>query len=78
MLTSANNVNVASSSAITLDTINMNGRLTVAANGLTTVNNLLANTGMDLNAGTGDLNINNYKRKFVTSLTKYHKTQTPL
>ncbi len=58
-VTTANNVNVSSVGALQLDSINMNGQLTVSANGITTTNDLLANTGMDLNAGTGTLAINN-------------------
>jgi len=58
-VSAANNVSVNSTSTLTLDAINMNGQLQVSANGITTTNDLLASTGMNLNATTGTLAINN-------------------
>ncbi len=58
-VSAANNVNVYNTGTLTLDAINLNGQLQVSANGITTTNDLLASTGMNLNATTGTLAINN-------------------
>jgi len=58
-VSNATDVSINSTSAVTLETINQTGRLNIAANGITTNTNLVADTELDLNAGTGSLNINN-------------------
>jgi len=58
-VSNANNININNTTAVTLETINQTGQLNVAANGITTNSNLIANEELNLNAGTGSLNINN-------------------
>jgi len=55
----ANNVNINSTTAVTLEAINQTGKIAIAANGITVNSNLIANEELNLNAGTGSLNINN-------------------
>jgi len=58
-VTAANNVQVADAGALTLSSINITGQLDVDANGITTAANLSIDNGIDLDAGTGVLAINN-------------------